>query len=376
MFVELGESLFPEAASESHQLRAYVERLLSAHHCGNIILLPSRRHILSFKSLGLGYFSNTVLTYISNRLQEYVAASRLASRILVVHHPSKEANWRFGDAGKIHVSMNVLNSERLHSKAFFLGEHVTDVKLISALADIYLRSLSYPSLFINFRSAMGGGSALAEALAVEEPSPHKGLVVVDRDVATSVPPFRLGTTGRTAFDRATAMNLCDASVGWSKVTPMFAFLATWGRMLENYVGPHLLSAYFDSHNRGLELRLASEAFPNFPNLSEIEMEFWRSINLKDGSNDREMRESVDAVNALFGDIPPNMASRLHAISKLKVPGDVLEWVTENYSVSRHTSNIRRAMNSDIKNDSYKAGLETLANNLLTVAAGDRSALRL
>jgi len=202
------------------------------------------------------------------------------------------------------------------------------------------------------------------------------LVLCDRDQAEPVPPFSVGTTGESAHTRAIALALLSGPLGWSDVSPMFGMAVTWGRTLENYVGPNLLDYYFSQSSSKAERKLLTDAFPTFPNLSSEEWAFWRMINLKDGTKEPAFAKVLAEYKTQFGAPPKPLLPFLKNYGAAKIPGDTIGWVVKNAAGSVHSRKIIQAIGRDMRHSAYLDGVRDLATLLREVAAGDRRAAHL
>lgn len=207
----------------------------------------------------------------------------------------------------------------------------------------------------------------------EDIHPRKGLVICDRDTCAGVPPFAVGTTGERAFQRSRSLGLLNARLGWSDISPLFGFLSTWGRTLENYVGPHVTNLFF-SENRRPELTTFTNAFPHFPRLTNYEWDIWRMVNLKDGT--RTWTPVAQWLRSVHGTPPAETLPRLRHYSQIRLPGDVIQWVIENAAGTQHSRRLQAAIKSDLTNGPYNDAIREVAVLLREVAAGDRSGVTL
>ncbi len=362
-------------AANSAAIRDFISDVLQAHRLGIFLVMIPRREIVELLGMDFSQSSKATLNYISTKLSDYEIAANLSRRVLTVCDHSVEPKYQIVGRN-VRISSRLLSLERCVTKAFFLAENLTDIRLIRVLCDTIFKIEPYPSDLICFRPVLGGGSTVADALENEDPVPQKGIVLCDRDKEADVPPFAAGTTGEIAHRRAITLALLSGPLGWSDISPMFGFAATWGRTLENYVGPNLLDYYFSVSTSRNQRKLLTDAFPKFPNLSAEEWWFWCILNLKDGTKPPTLAKVLDEFKTRFGIPPKAQLPFLKYYGAVKIPGDTIDWVVNNAADSVHSKKIAQAIERDLRHPEYFEGIRLLATLLREVAAGDRRAIYL
>jgi hypothetical protein len=276
-------------------------------------------------------------------------------------------------AGKeVTLSAGYFTEESLLTQSFFIAENLTDIKFVSLLIEVALDLAAYPATYLKFRPVGGGGSTVRDSISAEAAVPLRGLVMCDRDKCGPIPPLKDNSTSKSAFSRARELGLVDAGVGLSTRNPFFGFLVTWGFSAENFVGPHLLDAYFDTVSRAERARFTL-VFPDFPRLNDAELEVWRLLNLKRGTP--VMTEVLGALKDTFGAVPAYLLPRFKHATKLSVPRDVISWSIDNKAATRWSRLVRQAIASDLKLARYRGGVWELTERMRTLLAGDQAAAR-
>ncbi|WP_156317964.1 hypothetical protein [Blastomonas sp. AAP25] len=373
MFIELDPSVDADLSAQTESAIEFVDDLLSAHRNGHLIAVLSRRQALQFSDLGwLSLASRRTASHISKRLNDYTAAMASAARRIVILSPSVQNNFQF-DGGVVRTSYRVLSSQHLTCQKFFLAEGRRDIDILTLISDEYYNYYSYPRNYVLFRPLIGGGGSCGQVLETELISPCKGYAVCDRDTTLDVPPFNKNSTGDKLHCAAKNLGLIRDDIGISEVSPFFGFGVTWGRTIENFVGPNLFGLYLSCNMRRAESKAFFQAFANFPNLDDVELSIWRMLNFKDGT--RNLQGVLEFLRKNVGSVPPRILQRLEYMSDLKFPGDTLDWIISNQAANRWSRQIRQSVLKDFQYVSYLEGVASFAIPLLTLAAGDASAAR-
>lgn len=373
MFIQIDKSVDEEVLCGHTGASEFLDDVINAHRLGNLLLVLSRAQLARYRECTtLSHTSRRMLGLLSTRLNDYKAALRSASRSVIVCSPSHENNYRV-EGSIAWISYRLLDSHNLHTQKFFLAEGRRDIDLIGMLAEEYYNIVRYPRAYVTFRPLLGGGGALHHVLESETVTPARGFVVCDRDACVAVPPFGHNTTGQKALSSAQQLGLIGDSLGLSDTSPFFGFQVTWGRTIENMVGPHMLESYFVSMNRKAERATITAAFPDFPTLNPSEQLLWRYLNLKGGTP--ILTEQLTALREAFGSVPAPILARLGPISAAVVPADTIDWLIDNRAARRWTASLKSAIALDLANPTFRQAVEALALPLLTLAAGDGTARR-
>lgn len=373
MFVEIDDSIDSDLDEGVDAAVGFMDELFTAHRLGNLILVLKRKQAVRYRELlQLSGSSRKTAGQISNRLNDYTAAMGSATRRILACSPKVENSYRF-EGQSVRVFYRLLLLEHLSCQKFLLGEGIRDVDIIGFLTKEYYSLNSYPSGYVTYRPLIGGGGSCHHVLEAEQVTPCKGFVICDRDAVLSVPPFKANSTAEKVYESAKRLGLMGDRLGLSDVSPFFGFDITWGRTIENMIGPHVLDLYFSANGRMHERRKFAHAFQNFPNLSELEMTIWRDLNLKDGTG--SMTLNVEALRKEIGTIPMAVVEKLGPLGELKFPPDTLDWIRENQTGQRWTSHLRVSARRDLASSIYREAIARLALPLLTIAAGDASARR-
>lgn len=373
MFYELDGSVEEEVIAGHEPAIDFLDAVITSHRMGNVVLVLSKLQTIRFRSLEkLSGISRKTLGLLSTKSNDYRAAMRSCERRVIVVSPTVEQNFRLID-NVVRVSYRLLGLEHLMTQKFFLAEGKRDIGLMDVLASEYLSSVGYPRSYVSFRPLLGGGGALPHVLESELVTPHKGLAVCDRDACGDVPPYGHNTTIKKTMESVCTLGLSDGSFGLSSTSPFFGIEPTWGRSIENLVGPNLLDAYFVARNRRDERSLFLKAFPQFPSLSLGEQIVWRFLNLKSGTTNAIGQITPFLKNITGVDRPSFDTSKGWDV--LTIPADTIDWVIENQAAQRWTQALRRAVAIDLTVASFRQAVEAFALPLLTLAAGDSGARR-
>jgi hypothetical protein len=224
------------------------------------------------------------------------------------------------------------------------------------------RHLSFANTF------HGGGNALGAAMAALQNSNLTGLCICDRDTAEDVPPFPLHSTGASALSAALMKGAISSILPPISAHPFFSIRPTLGWSMENYIGPHLLEAYFQNNPEAAVHRSNFvTVFPSFPALAEGETVEWFVSHYKSFQNAMEVRNGLNRLNA------PISEERATLLGALQIPRNVLSWVISNAVTSRHTAEIRRAIQSDLCLKFYFEAVREIAMDYVNVFAADANA---
>ncbi|WP_152524694.1 hypothetical protein [Novosphingobium lindaniclasticum] len=373
MFIEIDESIDHEIDSGCQAAIDLIDLLCTAHRMGNLILALTRPQAVRYRQLpAISDLSRRTASFISLRLNDYIAAMKAASRVIRACSPTVQNNFSF--SGKTcQVSYRILSQSHILTQKFLLGEGFRDVSVLRIIASEYYATVSYPSAYVTFRPLIGGGGSCHHALQAETAIPCKGLAICDRDAVSAVPPFKHNTTAEKVAACTDEMSLMTHVLGVSENSPFFGFDVTWGRTIENMIGPNLLDTYFSAMNRPIERQKFTSAFPQFPQLDPAEIVLWRDLNLKDGTP--SLHAQLQILRNEIGPITASLTGRLSAISQIALPSDTLDWIIENQVGSRFSRGVSRALRCDLGIPAYRTGVEKFALPLLTLAAGDSSARR-
>lgn len=373
MFVEIDESIDDELFGGVEIAIKFIDELFTAHRLGNLILVLKRAQAVRYRELTeLSAASRKTASQISNRLNDYAAAMGSATRRILACSPTVENSYRF-DGQIVRVSYRLLALDHLACQKFLLGEGIRDIEIIGFLTNEYYSLNSYPSGYVTYRPLIGGGGSSHQVLEAEQVAPCKGFAVCDRDAVASVPPFKANSTAEKVYECTKRLGLMGDRLGLSEVSPFFGFDITWGRTIENMIGPHVFETYLIANNRKQERKPFAEAFQNFPDLSDLEIIIWRDLNLKEGTG--SMTNNLEVLRKEIGSVPMAIVEKLGALSELRFPTDTLDWIRENQTGQRWTSALRASARRDLSISIYCEAIARIALPLLALAAGDASARR-
>lgn len=373
MFIEIDESVDELIIGNNQPAIDFIDSILTAHRMGNVLLILNRKQVGQYQACdSLSGLSRRTIGLLSTRRNDYKAALRSASRSLLVCAPGKENNisWH---GSVVRVSFRILDLHHLMTQKFFLAEGPNDVEVLGFLIDEYLTFLGYPKAYVTYRPLIGGGGTLPHVLAAEAVTPAKGMVICDRDRCDIVPPFTHNTTIQKAVQEAQRQNLIGETLGISDNSPFFGIDVTWGRTIENMVGPNVVDVFLESQGRRAERAIFTAAFDMFPVLTEADRLLWRYLNLKSGT--AVLTDQLAALRKELGSVPAAVTGRLDALTKVALPKDLLLWIGENRSAQRWTSALRKAVQDDLQDQDYRHAVEAIALPMLTLAAGDSTARR-
>ena len=373
MFSEIDPSLDSKINAGSRPEIDFLDAAISAHKLGNILLVLSRAQSLAYQAnINVSNTSKRMLGFLSAKSSDYRAAMRLAHRKIIVCSSEVEPSYRIS-AGSVRISFRMLDLHHLMTQKSLLTEGKRDVDLLELLCDEYYTAIRYPRSYVAYRPLLGGGGAISHVLQSEEAIPHKGMMVCDRDSCGPSPPFKRNSTAQKAMNAANDLGLANNKLGISEVSPFFGFELTWGRTIENLIGPNALEAFFNAGNRRAERALFVSAFPDFPALDTAELTLWRYINLKTGTP--VLTEQLNMLKNSMGAVPAGIAARLRQISAVSIPADAIDWFVANQAAQRWTTALRAGIQSDLSISEFRTAIEIIAIPLRTLAAGDKSARR-
>ena len=228
--------------------------------------------------------------------------------------------------------------------------------------------IHFPREYLSVNRFHGGGTALGQAIS-DLDGPLRGFCICDRDQAVSPPPFRQGTTGASALNALLQKGVLEnAGHTITYRSPFFRFLGTFGWSLENYIGPNVLSYFFsENKNSAADLPIFVSAFPQFPDVSDDEMELWKIIHFK------SELQKIDDIHLALTQMHLDQ-NRAAYLARLKMPTNALVWVRDNFEGSRFSKHIQEAFKRDLRSSIYRHGLMELAEALPIFIADTRIAL--
>ncbi len=366
MLVKLDRSFADLSIGDLRDHYNIIQRLLHSHQEQKILLYIFPR--LADKLVSdphFGYVNISIVKRISTRTPDYFAAFKFFYRHILLYPNTHNIAPVQSERIMSGFADNVI-AIATATPRFYLENGVNDGRLYSALFDTTSKLIEAPRHLVRYRRFHGGGSTLGHAVSDLEENVLVGMSVCDRDGTMSVPPFREYSTGAGMLACCEEKNAVSVDETISHLHPFFRILPTFGWSLENYIGPHLLEEFFLANTDSAVQRPSFvRAFPNFPNLNEIEYKEWFLSNHK---RSNQPAETVNAGRSRL-ELPPS-PDRDTLICALSVPNNAVEWVIANHSDTRFSRHIQNAILRDLDNPIYFSALSEMARDFYEIFAAD------
>lgn len=361
MFLKLSDAVF-EGYSP------ILEYLLIRHSERRILLaLPPALISKIRRCSNIGPLANAALNSISDRYLDYSSMRRITrSGIRMLADESEKQR---------EITDSVFEARQLEVKAFldvapkfYLENAPNDGNFYKLLIETFLAKEKVPTELCFSESFHGGGNTLGAAMENSDAAHLVGLCICDRDTGGDAPPFPKETTGEAAFAAAVAMKAVSNETPAVPLHPFFLIMATHGWSMENYIGPNLLDAFFQSNPSASELRVNfGAAFSDFPNLSAAEEQEWFSSHFKC------QQDGADILESAYRLLGQPSQDRCAELGRLQVPSSALNWIIDNARGTRHSKSISRAIRLDLEINQYERSVRELSEVYISIFAADRRA---